>query len=312
MTAAGEAYLSKVLEGRKPSHAYLFFGPGNSAKEEKAAAFAAALLCRNPGENACGDCASCRKIKSGNHPDLRIISPEGEKIKIDQIRALKNETQFGAVESGWKIFIIRRSDLMTEQAAQSLLKILEEPPRQIILILTAPHPGAILPTLSSRCQWVPLQSPDSSSRKAGLIEERGISEELAHLLASLQVADEDMEAWEEMLKEIPEGLFSEPSRAFEIFEKVSLIEDYKESGAAVADLFLAFYRDVMTLKAGWEDGVILRKFRAAEEGYAKRLSWGEIGRRLQAILEAKGQIEKFGNFRLVMDNLLGKLAASPL
>ncbi len=280
MNSIGEDFLNQILLTNKPAHAYLFFGAENSQKEDRAKQFAAALLCRE--KKGCGICVSCRKIKSGNHPDFREIYPEGEKIKISQIRNLKSEARYGPLEGEWKVFILYKSQVFTEEAGQSLLKILEEPDPGIVFILTAPSPTSILPTLASRCQWVSIQPSDQSEDKRDL-------------------------SWNKFIKEIPENFLKFSGSHFEVFEKTALLEDYQENKEILFRFLMTFFRDTLVIKSGWEDGIMLKKFDASEKDAAEKLTFHEIQKKIDAVQEAQEYLNHSGNFRLVIENLLWKL-----
>ena len=119
--------LQHALSSGKVSHAYLFTGPPGSGRMAMANAFAKALFCTGGSNDACGHCLECRKFDHGNQPDLHIVEPEGASIKIDQIRELQRELSYKNIGSERKIYIIGRVETMTLQAANSLLKFLEEP-----------------------------------------------------------------------------------------------------------------------------------------------------------------------------------------
>ena len=280
MNSIGEDFLNQILLTNKPAHAYLFFGAENSQKEDRAKQFATTLLCRE--KRGCGICVSCRKIKSGNHPDFREIYPDGEKIKISQIRNLKSEARYGPLEGEWKIFILYKTQAFTEEAGQSLLKILEEPDPGIIFILTAPNPTSILPTLASRCQWISIQLSDQSEDKKDL-------------------------PWDKFIKEIPGNFFKFSGEPFEVFEKAALLEDYQENKEILFRFLLTFFRDVLVIKSGWEDGILLKKFDIFEKNAAEKLAFHEIQKKIDAVEEAREYLNHSGNFRLVIENLLWKL-----
>ena len=104
---------------------------------------------------ACGLCPSCRKFASGNHPDFLEIMPEGAGIKIGQVREIKKSLQYPPMEAGRRVVLLGEVHTMRREAANSLLKVLEEPPADTILILTGDEAGGILPTILSRCQVIP-------------------------------------------------------------------------------------------------------------------------------------------------------------
>jgi DNA polymerase-3 subunit delta' len=120
-----------------------------------AMAFAKALFCTSGKDDACGECLTCRKFEHGNQPDLHLIEPDGSSIKIDQIRELQRELAYRNTGAQRKVYIMQRAETMTLQAANSLLKFLEEPQTPVVAILLTENRQAVLPTIRSRTQWVP-------------------------------------------------------------------------------------------------------------------------------------------------------------
>ncbi|MDR2549733.1 MAG: DNA polymerase III subunit delta' [Desulfobulbus sp.] len=148
--------LSRALASGRLAHAYLFSGPDGVGKTTVALDMAAMLLCRRPEEGRpCGRCPGCLKYRSGNHPDFMRIRPDGAAIKIDQVRELKKALNFAPFESGLRIVLLEEVQTMRREAGNSLLKVLEEPPPDNLLILTGTGAGAILDTIVSRCQVIP-------------------------------------------------------------------------------------------------------------------------------------------------------------
>ncbi len=149
--------LAAIVAAGKISHAWLLTGRPEQTLEQ-AVLLAEALLCREdaPGGQPCGRCASCRKIAAGNHPDLQLIMPRGASVKIDQTRAMQYVANLESYEGGRRAVIIHQAHTMPPAAANSLLKILEEPREGLFLILTAPLGDSLLETILSRVVWVRL------------------------------------------------------------------------------------------------------------------------------------------------------------
>lgn len=155
--------LKHALGSGKISHAYLFHGPSGTGRLAMARAFAKALFCTAGGDDACGVCLECRKFEHGNQTDLITVVPDGHSIKIDQIRELQRDLSYRNSGTKWKIYMIEQADKMTQAAANSLLKFLEEPVSPVVAILITDNGQAVLPTIRSRTQWVPFlpMSPEA-------------------------------------------------------------------------------------------------------------------------------------------------------
>ena len=147
--------LTGAIRNDRMSNAYLFLGYDPEALRAMSLAFAAALNCTDKnGGDACGTCASCVKISKAIDPDVITIVPDGAGIKIEQIRDLIPYTRSGPLESRYKVCIISGADKMTDPAANSFLKTLEEPAANIVFILLASNDVGIPKTVISRCQKI--------------------------------------------------------------------------------------------------------------------------------------------------------------
>lgn len=153
------AKLAEIVASGRISHAWLLTGRPEQTLEQ-AVQLAKALLCHQPGGDgqACGCCVSCRKLAAGNHPDLQLILPRGASVKIDQTRSMQYTANLESYEGGRRVVIIHQAHTMLAAAANSLLKILEEPKDGLFFILTAPLGDSLLETILSRVVW--LRLPD--------------------------------------------------------------------------------------------------------------------------------------------------------
>ncbi|MBO9480910.1 DNA polymerase III subunit delta' [Salinisphaera sp. G21_0] len=153
------------------SHALLLKGVPGVGKGYFARALATRVLChQNSGEYACGHCKSCELVKAGTHPDLLVVQPEstGKPIKIDQIRQVNEFARKTAQQGGRRVIIINPAEAMNVNAANALLKSLEEPGGDTLFILVSARSGDMLPTIRSRCQMVSFTVPDIAQAKAWL------------------------------------------------------------------------------------------------------------------------------------------------
>ena len=143
--------LNKSLETKNLVHSYMFIGPDGIGKSLFAKELAKMILCEAD-EKACGNCSSCIKFDSGNHPDFVFVdSEDGKNIKIGQIRLMQENIAEKPIVSSNKVFVINNSDLMTTEAQNCLLKTLEEPPEYATIILIASNESKLLNTIKSRC-----------------------------------------------------------------------------------------------------------------------------------------------------------------
>jgi len=177
--------LMKSIQKQRISHAYLFQGNRGTGKKDLATLFAKTLFCENiEGVEPCQRCNRCKRIESGNHPDIHWIHPDGNTIKIEQIRRLQEEFTYSGLESTRKIYIITGTETLTLNAANRLLKFLEEPNPKTTALLLTENREAMIPTILSRCQLIDLQplQPKEFQKK---LQESNISPEHTLLLSEL-------------------------------------------------------------------------------------------------------------------------------
>lgn len=168
------------LAGSSMTHAWLFTGPPGSGRSVAARALTAALQCDDPVEPGCGHCRACTTVLAGTHADVRSIAPDGLSIAVKQMREVVADASRRPSVGNWQIVLIEDADRLTEQAGNALLKMVEEPPAQTIVLLCAPtvDPEDISVTLKSRCRHVPLVTP-SAPAIAAVLEKDGIDAERA-------------------------------------------------------------------------------------------------------------------------------------
>ncbi len=164
------AQLQDALAGGM-THAWLFTGPPGSGRSVAARAFAAALLCPYGG---CGTCPSCRQVRAGTHADLLLVRPDGLSYGVRQTRELVLRAA-GAPSGGrWRVVLFEDADRCTEQAANALLKAIEEPPKRTVWLLCAPSAEDLVTTIRSRCRVMTLRVPPSSAVAQVLVERDGV------------------------------------------------------------------------------------------------------------------------------------------
>jgi DNA polymerase-3 subunit delta' len=163
------------------THSWLFTGPAGSGRSVAARAFAAALECEQtpPG---CGECARCHTVLTGTAADLRVVRPEGLSLGVKDVRDLVRDAAAAPSAGRWRILLVEDSDRLTEQAANALLKALEEPADRAVFLLCAPSVDDVLPTVRSRCRVVGLRLP-APDDVAAVLTAGGVDPDLARLAA---------------------------------------------------------------------------------------------------------------------------------
>jgi DNA polymerase-3 subunit delta' len=179
--------LQTFLHDATLPHALIFSGIAGIGKIAVAKTVAMALNCQknSDGANPCGHCLPCRQIIADSHPDVLVIEPQGNYLRIDQIRKLLNTLALKPFTAGHRVVIISDSQAMNKEAANALLKALEEPPSNTIIILTTLQTSDLLPTIVSRCRKIrfnPLSSEDISSL---LAETEEVDQRFIHTAAAL-------------------------------------------------------------------------------------------------------------------------------
>lgn len=249
--------LQNALRHKRMPQAYVFAGPEGVGKKFTALMLAKALNCHNLDDDACDRCNSCHKIDEGIHPDVRVIAPDGQFIKIDQIRALQKDAGYKPFEGRKKVYILDQAEAMRTESANSLLKTLEEPTTDCILILITANAYALLPTVTSRCQLVRFAALGIEPLTTLLVREKQIELERARLIASLAEGcpgralamdtEETLDKrsrMENLLHLLSSGL-QDVRVVFEQAEQLGVekseIQDY-------LDILLAWYRDMHLLR----------------------------------------------------------------
>ena len=152
----------RQFENDRLPHAIMLAGPAGLGKRHLARVLAQFTLCASPrAESACGKCKSCELNRAGTHPDFRVVAPAepGKAIRVDDIRQLAESQGKTAQQSGFKVVILEPAEAMNINAANALLKTLEEPAARTLLLLVSDAPSAVLPTIRSRCQIRSLAIP---------------------------------------------------------------------------------------------------------------------------------------------------------
>jgi len=317
--------LQRSLEEESLAHAYLLVGPPHVGKMTLALNLAQALNCQAT-ERPCGECASCQKIVSANHADVQVIgltqnvdSAEAKlrtEIGIDQIRQMQHSANLPPFEGKYKIFIIEGAEFLSIEAANCLLKTLEEPTGKVVFILLTTNDRLLPATVVSRCQRLELSPLAATEVETALNSRWGIEPQKAKLLARLS---HGCLGWA-LSAAFDDGLLQQ--RVEKIDRLLDIINaDYEERFAyanqlaaqfaqnrglvqEVLDLWLDWWRDLLLAKIGCSDITtnVDRLDKLAEMAKDYRLA--QIKAFINSIQAAEEQLRQNANPRLVLEVLM--------
>ncbi len=177
--------LRNILQQNRVPNGLLFWGPEGVGKRYAAMELAKAINCKDGNGDACDQCLSCRKINSGNHPDVKIIAPSGKvrNINVDTVDFVTELAAYRPFQAEWRIILIQDVERMRPEAQNHFLKTLEEPPSKTAFILQTAYPQHLLPTIRSRCQPVRFGALQPETVARILQREHTLSDEEAHAIA---------------------------------------------------------------------------------------------------------------------------------
>ena len=314
--------LRHALAGDRLPHAILISGPEHVGKMSLAIDLATALNCTG-GDRPCEECAGCSRTRRGLHTDVHVVglqmAPGGRSrtlIGVDQVRDVQREAALAPFEGQCRVVVFDGAELLSEEAANSLLKTLEEPPPGVYMMLLTPKPEALLPTVVSRCQLVDLKPVPSDVIAAHLAEELGVDTGEADRAARLaggrpgwaiRAAEEPalLEAVDEKVGAVEEVVLGSMETRFDHAAKLGSATDRdRESGRRELEVWLAWWRDVMLVKEGVPHLAANLSRMDTLKSVAGTLTRNQIAGAIQAVRRTRRLIARNVNSRLALEVMM--------
>ncbi len=308
--------LDHSLKSNAMAHAYLLVGPQHVGKGTLAINLAQALNC-DGSEAPCGECRSCQRIREGKHADVTPIGLDSRtEISIDDIRGLQRLANLPPYEGKCKVFVIDEAEYLSTEAANSLLKILEEPPPRVVWLLLAAEEERLLPTIISRCQRLEVRSVPSERVQDVLLNSYNVDADRANLLTRLchgrlgwalsALADGDiLEQRSQRIDSLVSLLAAGIEQRFAYAQELaSQFSQDRKAGAEIIEIWFDWWRDLMLIKGGCQEAIINVDYRRVLEEQARELSLGEIMEFLTNLGLLEEAVSKNVNPRLALEWLM--------
>ncbi len=308
--------LRRALANQRVAHAYLFEGPDGVGKRLVALALARALLCQTG--RGCGDCSPCRKVDHNNHPDIHLLDAEGTTIKIDQVRALQKQLSLRPLEGEYRICLIDGAERLNPAAANALLKTLEEPQPNTVMILLSSQPEALLTTIRSRCQRLPFQRLPKQRLTEILAKRLDLKDTEAAVLAALsdgsfkKALGQNKELYLERRHELLRNLLAlSAGSTIPLFKLADELAGDKENLEEILDIFRAFYRDLLLLKHGRpEHELVNLDLKETLYRQLKTATTQTLLKKLEALETGRYHLQRNVNRQLAMEIMLMRMNAA--
>ena len=311
------AILKKAIAQRRVGHAYLFSGINSIGKRTLASQFAKALNCDQADNlfDACGKCSSCLKVQHASHSDIIFIAADGQFIRINAIREIQEQMKFKPLEGRWRAVIIDDADKMNDQAANALLKTLEEPSASNILILISSKPYSMPATIISRCRHMRFNPLSAAAVARFLVEHEGIEQQKSGLLAglsggsigrALELDQEDIASYRAEIMQLL--MNTQKDDPISLLNLASFFGQDKKKIKQGLDIINSCFRDALVFKETGKNEMLINQDKSSFINIlAQKLSGEQILQNIFLIARAWETIEQNVNKTLTLETMAFRL-----
>jgi len=311
--------LDRSVKTGQLSHAYLFVGPPHVGKMTLALNLAQAVNCHDGQDAPCGECAACTRIARGKHADVQVVAPTSDGKRdtgIDQIRQLQESASLPPYEGKCKVFIFDRADTLSNEAANCLLKTLEEPSPRVLMVLLSAREKDLLPTIVSRCQRVELRPVPLCTVQEALAGRHTLAAGRSDLIARLaggclgwafSAVDQGelIDTRNERLAELLDVLQARPGERLNYAD--ALAAGFSKRRSDVEErlaLWVEWWHDLLRIKAGHDELISNIDFQDTLWKQANHFNMRQVIDSIHHLQEAGQQLERNANPRLALEVLM--------
>ncbi|MBN2374529.1 DNA polymerase III subunit delta' [bacterium] len=297
--------IQRLMDEDRLPHALLFTGPEGIGKKLTGFSIAKALMCKESKNDFCDSCPSCQSISKGNHPDVALIQPEGNSIKIEQMREWQKTLEYRPYLGSHRVTIIDQAEKMTQAAANSILKALEEPPLGTLICLVTIETRDMLPTIVSRCQVVRFSPLSCSDFCKILLDKSNISGPQARLVYNISKGQlsKGISMNMDYLSKLRDewiGSFRSPS-----FDNISVTKTDQANLLEGLEIMAYWVRDMVLLQLGVDDALLTHQDMLGElKKEARKVPYRLAMHRIDIILQTMEALQNNANPKIAMDCLL--------
>lgn len=311
-----KTYFKDVIMKNNLSHAVLLEGPEGIGKRLMAFTIAKALFCESKSGDACDQCRNCIKMNHGNHPDYSVVEAEGNQIKNAQIESFQEFVNVKPYDADYKVVIINDAHKMNLSSQNRILKTLEEPAEDVVIILVSDQPDRLLPTVLSRCQLIKMNGLSDEDVSLFIKNKYQMSQEESEMIAKLATGSigrgilyHESETFQVIREEVRSLLTAiDLKERSKVLELGSFFTKEKENIQEILEYMILWYRDLLLYKKSKMKNLLIHGHELDFiKKLARNLSIKQLIKNIELLETTKKKLNQHGHYDLTIDTMLVKL-----